>query len=320
MHRPTRPMTSRHPTPVAPAQAISEVAPSTTRTLLVHLRLPFQLLLAPIFLWGVLLAQPTHLTPRLLLAFVALHLFLYGGATAFNSYYDRDQGPVGGLERPPSVVPALLPFSLAVKATGALLAALVNGSFLAIYLTFAALSFAYSHPAVRLKAHPLASLAVVAIGQGVLAFLGAWAAARGEFASALTSPAGLLGILAATGIVLGFYPLTQLYQVDEDRARGDRTIAVAWGSRTCFTLALASQTIGGLALLTLLYRLFGPLDALLVGTGLAVYLAIVARWSARFNATRVLANFRLVSRLNTASALGLGLYFGARLALRALSL
>ncbi|MEZ4680201.1 MAG: UbiA family prenyltransferase [Caldilineaceae bacterium] len=75
----------------------------TVTNCLIHLRLHYQLLLAPIFLWGYLLAggQPDG---SFGLAFVAFHLFLYGGMTAFNSYYDRDEGPIGGLEEPPPAV------------------------------------------------------------------------------------------------------------------------------------------------------------------------------------------------------------------------
>ena len=84
------------------------------RTLFVHLRLHFQLLLAPVFLWGWLLAGG-GLSRSVVLGFISFHVFLYSGATAFNSYYDRDIGPVGGLERPPGVVPTLLPFVAAGK-------------------------------------------------------------------------------------------------------------------------------------------------------------------------------------------------------------
>src|SRR5262249_17600688 len=108
--------------PRAPAATPGPSRRATARTRLVHLRLPFQLLLAPVFLWGLALGGGGVTVP-VLLGFVAFHLFLYGGAPAFNSYYDRDSGPVGGLERPPPVVPELLPFSLALQAAGWLLAA-----------------------------------------------------------------------------------------------------------------------------------------------------------------------------------------------------
>ena len=48
--------------------------------------------------------------------------------TAFNSYYDRDVGPVGGLEQPPPVAESLLAFSLAVQAIGFALCCFVNAT------------------------------------------------------------------------------------------------------------------------------------------------------------------------------------------------
>lgn len=283
---------------------------STARTLLIHLRLPFQLLLAPVFLWGWVLADG-RLSWTLPLAFVAYHVFLYGGATAFNSYYDRDEGPIGGLERPPPVVPALLPFSLATKAIGAGLAALVNVTFLLTYLGWIGFSLAYSHPLVRLKARPLAALASVALFQGAVAFWGGWAAARGELATAF-GPIGVVGAISATLMVGGYYPLTHLYQIEEDRARGDRTLAVAWGPRACFRCAIACQGVGGLLMLWVVSR-YGWGDVALVGAALAVQIRVLACWATSFDAGRVLQNYRRVMRLNTASALGLGLYLGYRL-------
>jgi 4-hydroxybenzoate polyprenyltransferase len=283
----------------------------TLWTLVVHLRLPFQLLLAPVYVWAWLLGGG-GLSSSVMLGFLAFHLFLYGGATAFNSYYDRDEGPVGGLERPPPVVSELLPFSLAVKALGWLLAAAVNWPFFWIYGGFAALSFAYSHPRIRLKADPLASVLTVAIGQGMLAFLGGWTAVRGEVTSAW-GWLGVLGSLAATLLILSFYPLTQLYQIEEDRARGDLTAAVAWGPRGSFTFSLTSQVIGGTVMLVLLYQLYGLRDVLLATAVLVGQFVAVARWAARFDQRRVLDNYRLVMRLNRLTAAGLTLYLGYHL-------
>jgi 1,4-dihydroxy-2-naphthoate octaprenyltransferase len=282
-------------------------------TLLIHLRLHFQLLLAPVYLWGWLIGGG-GLTSAILLGFVSFHAFLYSGATAFNSYYDRDVGPVGGLERPPKVLPALLPFSLAVQAVGWLVAAFVNAWFFALYGAFVVLSFAYSHPRVRLKARTLASLAVVGLGQGALAFLAAWAATRGDLSSAW-SVDGALGAMAAVLLILALYPLTQLYQIEEDSARGDRTVAVVWGPRRCFAFALACTVAGGVVMLTLLARRFGPPDSLLVGAGLAGQVLAVASWAKHFDAQNVIGNYRHVMRLNALSAGGLGAYLLVRAAL-----
>lgn len=292
-------------------QATRGSPPGLLGTLLVHLRLPFQLLLAPIFLWGWLLAGGGW-SAAIAVAFVAFHGFLYGGVTAYNSYFDRDEGPVGGLEHPPPVAEALLPFSLAVQAVGWLLAALVNGPFFLIYGGFMALSVAYSHPRIRWKARPVASLAVVGVGQGILAFLGAWVAARGDLAGA-TSPPGVLGAAAATLLVLGLYPLTQLYQIEEDRARGDRTLAVAWGPRASFAVAIVAQALGGAALAWTVAARYGPADAALLGLGVLGQVAFLWRWAGTFDASRVRANYRRVTRLNTAAAAALGGYCLVRL-------
>jgi 1,4-dihydroxy-2-naphthoate octaprenyltransferase len=248
------------------------------------------------------------------IAFVAIHVFLYSGATAFNSYYDRDVGPVGGLERPPPVPPALLPLSLLMQLTGWLLAAFVNVPFWLAYGVFVALSTAYSHPRLRLKAHTLASVLLVGFGQGVLAFVAAWAATRGEVASAWGVD-GVLGATAAMALILALYPLTQLYQIDEDAARGDRTLAVAWGPAGCFKFSLTCTLVGGVAMLALIVRRFGLVDATLVGFGLVLQLLGIA-WLARgFDSRAVVARYRRVMGLNALSAGALGAYLLVRLAL-----
>ena len=283
------------------------------RPLVVHLRLHFQLLLAPVFLWGWLIAGGGF-SLAVAIGFVALHVFLYSGATAFNSYYDRDSGPVGGLERPPPVPRSLLPLALLMQGVGWVLAALVNLPFWLACGTFIGLSSAYSHPRVRLKAHTLSSLLVVGFGQGVLAFVAAWAATRGEVASAW-SVDGALGAAAAMALILALYPLTQLYQIEEDAARGDRTVAVAWGPAGCFRFSLVFTLIGGAAMLVALLRRFGLVDAALVGVGLgAQFVAIV--WLARgFDSRRIVETYRRVMGVNALSAGALGAYLLVRLAL-----
>jgi hypothetical protein len=115
-----------------------------------HLRLKFNYVLAPLFVWGAFIsgASPEW---RFWLGFVAFHVFLYGGTNMFNSYYDRDDGPIGGLERPPPVDRGFLIGSLTLKVIGLLLACGVGGAFVVCYLLFVAYSVCYSHPAIRIK-------------------------------------------------------------------------------------------------------------------------------------------------------------------------
>jgi 4-hydroxybenzoate polyprenyltransferase len=282
----------------------------TVRDLFVHLRLHFQLLLAPIFMWGYFLGgrQPDL---DFWLGFVAFHVCLYAGATAFNSYFDRDRGPVGGLARPPQVPALLLPFSLGLQIAGGLLAALVNGPFLAIYAVMFGLGIAYSHPSVRLKRQPLVGLATVGLGQGVLASLGGWACADPNLA-ALNS-LEWAGILAVTLITIGFYPITQIYQIEEDRARGDTTFAAWAGPFGTFAFALFVQTAALVLLANVIDRLMGAAQAVLVAVLYGALLGYVLGWSRGFHNEQVMANFRRVMAINTLTSAGFALLIGLHL-------
>lgn len=217
--------------------------PALPVALLVHLRLPFQLALSVVFLWGVFVSSG-RFDKSTLAAWLAFAVGLSGGATAFNSYYDRDTGPVSGLRRPPPVPPALLPFSIAVQAAGLILAAAVHPRLGALYLAAALLLGAYSHPAVRWKRRPLLSIAAVATGSGALVVL------AGSFAASGGAPEGgaghaLAGALAGALVIGGYYPLTQLGQEREDRARADNTFAVVYGREAAFRWAFAAVGLGG---------------------------------------------------------------------------
>ena len=244
--------------------------------LLVHLRLPFQLALSAVFLWGVFVTSG-QFGPRTLLAWAAFTIGLSGGATAFNSYYDRDDGPVGGLRNPPPVSRALLPFSLAVIGLGFLASCLASIRTGAIYLAAAILLVAYSHPLVRTKRRPLASTATVTLASGLLTFLaGAVSGEGGLSRDAL--PRVAIGALGASAVVAGFYPLTQLGQVREDRERGDRTFAVAFGRDAAFRWAVPALAVAGAINVGLTALVFGWAPAAGLALGLASLGSIVVRW------------------------------------------
>lgn len=271
------------------------------RDWIVHLRLNFQIFLSPIFLLGYVVAGGS-ISAGLVLGFLAFHLFGYAGGTAYNSYYDRDDGPIGGLEHPPPIPRGLLPFSLIWQTIGFVMALGVNLPLALIYAMMFALSVAYSHPRTRFKGKPVAALATVALGQGILGYLGGWVCARGDILSALAFD-GLLGALAATLITVGFYPLTEIYQIEEDRRRGDRTLALWLGPAGSFRFALACLSAGGLAAFVLVLRRYQAAEAWALAVFLLVTLFAIWRWSRTFQPVQVIHNFRTVMRLYALTSL-----------------
>jgi 1,4-dihydroxy-2-naphthoate octaprenyltransferase len=270
-----------------------------------HLRLHFNLLLSPIFLWGALLGGADIGDPRLWLGWLSLHVFLYGGTTALNSFYDRDEGPVGGMFTPPAVDSGLLRFSLLFQALGLLPALLLGVRFTLAWLLLFLVFTAYSHPRVRFKADPVQALAAIAFGQGALGFTLGWlAAAAPARGLSLFSTAALTGLLGMMRVVSGLYIVTQSYQTLEDRARGDRTLPVLLGSRNALLVALLLLGSGGMLLLTQLAAGLGALiwiPALLF----ALLGAWLLRWALTFDEQRVRTNYLTAMRLTGTASLGL---------------
>jgi 1,4-dihydroxy-2-naphthoate octaprenyltransferase len=254
------------------------------------------------------------ISTRAAVGFASFHIFLYGGLTAYNSYYDRDEGPVGGLRSPPPVIPFLLPFSLLVQLVGLALAIVVGFWFSALYVAVMLLSVAYSHPRFRWKARAVVSLWTVALGQGAVGYLGGWLCGD-EPPHSLLAANPLLGLSVATLSAVGLYPLTQIYQIDEDRARGDRTFAVEFGADPSFKFALACIMFAGLCITWLGLRLFGGLDALLLGSAYAGLFVVIERWRRRFRSD-VESNFVALHRLQWVLSVGTLSYMTVRMALR----
>jgi 1,4-dihydroxy-2-naphthoate octaprenyltransferase len=279
----------------------------------IHLRLKFTAILAPIFLWGAFVSGGTIGKPSFALAFILFHLCLYGGVNALNTYYDRDEGPIGGLKRPPKVDQSLFYLAWGVQVLGYLCASTLPFGFRLIYLIAMAMSVAYSHPSIRLKGNPVGSVLIVAIGQGWLTYWAGWIASGVEAVSIFTVK-GILGGLAVTLITVGLYPLTQVYQIDSDRESGDLTLAVRLGARRAFQFALTCIIIAGACMVAFIWLYVHWLEGVVlvgyfVGLGLAVY-----RWGRNYATMSQMENYDTVMRLTLVNSLCfmgyLGLHFG----------
>jgi 4-hydroxybenzoate polyprenyltransferase len=201
---------------------------------------------------------------------------LNGGTLALNSAVDRDGGDVGYLDRPPPPPPGLYLFGAAVMAAGQLGALLISPRYASFYALCVLLSLAYSTPPLRLKARPGWDLLVNCAGYGALTTLAGWAAAAPDGA-----PLGPMALIAAGYFALfaALYPLTQIYQHDDDAARGDRTLTVRLGVRGALRLSLASLG-AAFALFAAAARGLGP-SAWWLALPLAAWLAVLVPWSFR---------------------------------------
>ncbi|MCZ6676126.1 MAG: UbiA family prenyltransferase, partial [Candidatus Poribacteria bacterium] len=198
---------------------------------------------------------------------------------------------------PPTVDGSLFYLAWGIQILGFAIAFALPLGFRLIYLTAMSMSIAYSHPAIRLKGHPHGSVCVVAIGQGWLTYWAGWIAGETAPLSIFTRK-GTLGGLAVTIITIGLYPLTQIYQIESDRAKGDQTLAVSLGTQKSFRFALIGIALAGACMVSLFWLYFRRLEGLVlicyfVGLWLSIY-----RWRRRFPSMNQMDNYNMVMRLN----------------------
>ncbi|MFL5576770.1 MAG: UbiA family prenyltransferase, partial [Gemmatimonadaceae bacterium] len=174
----------------------------------------------------------------LLAALVVVVLLVNGATLAINSAFDRDAGDVGYLDAPPPVPRHLVAFSLALFALAVAVAARLPRPFFLTTAACVVMSLLYSVPPVRLKAVAGADWLINMIGFGTLTPYAGWAASGRPL-----TDAAAWALVAFCPLFAALYPLTQLYQIDEDRARGDRTLAIAVGMRASLLLSIAFTVV-----------------------------------------------------------------------------
>jgi 4-hydroxybenzoate polyprenyltransferase len=220
-----------------------------------------------------------------LLALVIWVVFLNGGTLAINSVFDRDEGDIGYLNAPPPVPRHLLAFSLALLGGGQLLAFALPLPFRIAYAICFGLSMVYSVPPFRFKAVAGVDWLINMWGFGTLTPFAAWAATGRP-----VDPGHALVLLAFCPLFAGLYPLTQLYQLEEDRRRGDRTLALRLGMRASLAVAIAC-TLAAFALFGWGAAVVG-VRAWPLALPLVAWLAVLVPWYRRRDALPRVAHQR----------------------------
>jgi 4-hydroxybenzoate polyprenyltransferase len=234
------------------------------------------------FLLGSLVAAGWALRARpALLGWLVFVALMNGGTLAINSAFDQDEGDIGYLRRPPKPPPYLLHFSSVLLVLGLLLAlpffrvAPEGDRFFWILLACTVMSVLYSVPPIRLKARAGWDVIINCLGFGLLTPLAGWALTGRPIPPFLWHLGwGFFFLFAA------LYPMTQIYQIEEDRGRGDRTLVILLGEGRALAMALVAL----LAAHALFARgvVLAQRNVLVVLLSLLAWLAVVLPWMARW--------------------------------------
>jgi 4-hydroxybenzoate polyprenyltransferase len=201
---------------------------------LLHLRIPFSYFLLPVYVFA-LGISPNFSEGRLLWSFVIIHFLLYPASNGFNSYFDKDEKSIGGLKNPPPVNVSLYYTSLLLDSVAVILAFLkISYLFAVMILIYGLISKAYSHPSIRVKKYPILGWLTVGVFQGFFAFMMCYVGINNFDIENLIHLRIIIPALLTSVMLLGNYPITQVYQHEEDARHGDKTMSMLLGVRGTF--------------------------------------------------------------------------------------
>ena len=193
------------------------------------LRFPFSFFLMPVY-WFALSQTAAIDVPDAILIFCLLHLLVYPASNGYNSYMDRDTASIGGIKNPKQPTKQLFYATILLD-----IASIIFSYFISLYFMFGIIAYiiasrAYSYRGIRLKKYPVIGYLTVVIFQGGLTFL---LVMHGSSADK-TMDIPFAGILMASLLIGGFYPLTQIYQHKQDRDDGVISMSSMLGYKGTF--------------------------------------------------------------------------------------
>ena len=266
---------------------------TTLRSTLQLLRFHFSFFLMPVYWFAI--SQVNKINWRdAIIIFLILHVLVYPSSNGYNSYMDRDTGSIGGIKNPLQPTKQLFYVSVIMDVAAIALSFLITPFFALGILLYILASRAYSYRKIRLKKYPIIGYLTVVIFQGAFTF---FLVSYGS-ESNHSSDVSVIGIIAAGLLVGGSYPLTQIYQHEDDLKDGVQTISYKLGYKGTFIFTGIVYALA-FGMLGVLFFLINHLNHFLV---LQIFMAPVLVyffiWFSKVVKNNKEANFKNTMRMN----------------------
>jgi len=222
---------------------------------------------------------------------------------------DRDTGPIGGIEHPEEVPKSMFAVSIALDLFAIILSLLfygwITGVLISIYI---AASRAYSYRGIRLKKYPILGFVIVLLFQGALVFLLTDAALSGDISFTGTT---IIGMIVSALMIGASYPLTQIYQHEQDTADGVNTLSNMLGVRGTFVF---SFTLFALFNLSCFFYFFLEYTAWMIPMGLLLIVSMPAgkhltTWAKKSWKDPSEASYHNAMTMSKKGAIGMNVFF-----------
>jgi 1,4-dihydroxy-2-naphthoate octaprenyltransferase len=218
---------------------------------------------------------------------------------------DKDETPIGGLQEPLQPTRQLFYVSVGMDCLALVLSLFISIVFTVGILLYIMASRAYSFRGIRLKQFPVMGFLTVFIFQGALVFFITYQGVGLQQSSQVP----VLPCLIASLLIGALYPLTQIYQHEEDRKDGVVTISILLGKKGTFVLSMV-LFLSATVLLYLLFRAKSQLDYLYFY--LVIMLPVVLfflYWMQRVWQSGQEASYKNSLKMNVLSTLCTSLFF-----------
>jgi len=274
-----------------------------------HLRFPFSFFLMPVYLFALSISSEIQ-WGNAIISFFLIHFFLYPASNGYNSYFDRDTQSIGGIKYPPPVTRQLYFTALLLDLLAVVAGFWIHWQFALMLFIYGLVSKAYSHPSIRLKRLPVTGWLIIGLFQGYFTFLMVYTTINNIYFPEIYNNGSVhFAALLSSALLWGAYPMTQIYQHEEDNRRKDISLSLKLGllgtfhfSAIFFSLAMAGFFIFYLENFS---WVFGVIFLLSMTPVLIFFLTWY--FSARKNLSQI--NYENTMRLNLISSLCLVLVF-----------
>ena len=240
---------------------------------------------------------------RAILIFFILHVLVYPASNGYNSYMDRDETPVGGLEKPLQPTRQLFWVTVGMDLLAIALGLIIDLFFVAGLAVYILASRAYSYRGIRLKKYPVIGYLTVVICQGALVYLLVFQGSHYPQEVRLSLEGVWEGMLISSLLLGGFYPLTQIYQHEADRKDGVRTLSLLLGYRGTFIFTAIVYLIAGVVLTHYFFNTLQDKEFYALATSMLPTLVYFTIWAVKVWNDPAQASFRNTMRMNLLASL-----------------
>lgn len=263
----------------------------------------------PVFLFS-LVISPNVSENALLWTFIIVHVLLYPASNGYNSYFDKDEKSIGGLKNPPPVNRGLYYLALLFDAAAVVLGYfIINFTFAIMLLVYGLVSKAYSHPSIRLKKYPIIGWLAAGIFQGLFTLIMCYVGINKFSLENIWKASVMIPGLLCSVMLWANYPMTQIYQHEEDGKRGDETFSRMLGIRGTFYFVAGLFGLVSLGFVLYFSAFFSFKYALIFLAALSPVVLYFLYWFLRVYRDESKADYSHTMWLNFISATSLNFFF-----------